>query len=108
MAISDDDLDDCFSTDDFAVEGIFETSSGSIAVNGYYTGPTEAVTINGTTVEASAPTFQCRTSEIAAVRRGDILTVPIEDEDGVPVDTDLTVERYQQVGTGVSVVYLKT
>ncbi|MDM7922111.1 MAG: head-tail joining protein [Pyrinomonadaceae bacterium] len=97
MAISDDDLDACFSTDDFGVEGIFETSGGSVTVNGYFTDPTDAVELNGVRIEASEATFQCRTSETTAVRRDDTLTV-----DG----TEYTVERYQRVGTGVTVFYL--
>lgn len=99
MAISDDDLDACFSTDDFAVEGIFETSGGNVAVNGYFTDPTDAVEINDIRIEASEPTFQCRTSETTAVRRGDTVTID---------STDYTVERYQRVGIGVTVFYLKT
>jgi hypothetical protein len=99
MAISDDDLDTCFSTDDFAVEGIFETSEGSVTVNGYFTDATDAVTINDTRIEATEPTFQCRTTEIEDVRQGDTLTID---------DTEYEVKRIQRVGIGVSVCYLKS
>ena len=99
MAISDDDLDLCFSLDDFGVEGIFETAGGNVAANGYFTDATDAVEINNVRIEASEPTFVCRTSETTAVRRGDTLTV---------ASTEYTVERYQRVGMGATVFYLKS
>lgn len=103
MAISDDDLDECFSTDDFAVEAIFETSAGSVTVNGYFTKPTDAVNIGGTEIDAIAPTFQARTSETEDVRRNDSVTIPV---DGT--DTVFSVERYQHTGMGVTVFFLKS
>jgi hypothetical protein len=58
----------------------------------------DAVEINDIRIEASEPTFQCRTSETTAVRRGDTVTIAA---------TEYTVERYQRVGIGVTVFYLK-
>lgn len=99
MPISDDDLDACFSTDDFGVEAIFETSGGNVTATGYFTDPTDAVEINDVRIEASEPTFVCRTSETTAVRRGDTVMIS---------SVDYTVERYQRVGMGATVFYLKS
>ena len=98
MAISDDDLDACFSTDDFAVPGSFSTT-GVGTVNGYFTNATDAVEINDVRIEASEPTFVCRSSQTTAVRRGNTLTIS---------GTVYTIERAQRVGMGATVFYLKT
>lgn len=97
MTISDDDLDQCFSTDDFAVAGSFSNGIGD--VNGYFTDATDAVTISDTRIEATDATFQCRTSEIEAARQGHTVTVG-----GVAY----TIKRIQRTGMGVSVCYLKS
>lgn len=99
MAITDDDLDICFSTDDFAVEGIFETAGGDVTVNGWFTDATEAIQISDTRVEATDATFQCRTPDIEDVRQNDTLTIG---------DAVYTVKRIQRTGMGVSVCYLKS
>lgn len=97
MAISDDDLDACFSTDDFAVVGSFSNGVGN--VNGYFTNGTDEITISETRIEATDATFQCRTSEIAATRQGHTVTVNA---------VVYTIKRIIRTGMGVSVCYLKS
>ncbi len=99
MAISDDDLNTCFSTDDFAVAAVFGVAGPDITVNGYFTDGSDATEMLGVRIEASGPSFMCRTSEIASVTRG--ITVTIN-------TVSYTVEKIEKTGTGVSVVYLKT
>jgi hypothetical protein len=100
MAISDDDLDACFSTDDFAITAIFSVSAGpDIEVNGYFTDAHEVVDINTGQIVAAAPTFTCRTSETESVRRHDTVTI-----DG----TTYTIERKLPTGIGATDFYLKT
>lgn len=94
---ADSDLDAVFgSTDDFAVEVIFDSS---ITVNGIFTEATDETTNFGIAVEAQAPTVMCRTSEITAVQPR--MTAEID-------GTTYRVVRIERVGTGVSTVYLKT
>lgn len=100
MAITaDSDLDLVFgSTDEFAVEVIFDTTP-PLTVNAIWTGATDETTTFGMAIEAQRPTLMCRTSEIGTVRPKNTVEV-----DG----TDYIVERVERVGQGVSVVYLKT
>jgi hypothetical protein len=99
MAISDDDLDACFSTDDFAVPAVFAVAGPDITVNGYFTDGTDAVEMYGAQIEASKPSFICRTSEIASVTRGTTVTI-----DSIAY----TIEKISRTGVGTSVCYLKT
>jgi hypothetical protein len=99
MAISDDDLDACFSTDDFAVPAIFAVAGPDITVNGYFTDGSDAVEMYGAQIEASKPSFICRTSEITSVTRGISVTIN---------SVAYTIEKISKIGTGVSVCYLKT
>src|SRR5213595_1275330 len=99
MAISDDDLDACFSTDDFAVPAVFAVAGPDITVNGYFTAAYEVVDINTGKIVAAAPTFQCRTSESESVKRDDSVTIN---------GTTYTVQRKLPTGTGVTDFYLKT
>lgn len=98
MAIAaDSDLDDVFdSTDEFAVEVIFDSTT---TVNGIFTGATDETESFGVAVEAQRPTLMCRTSEITAITRG--MTAEVD-------GTTYTIERIEKIGTGISVVYLKT
>lgn len=97
--ISDDDLDDCFLTDDFAQTAVFTISAGvTVSVAGYFTNGSDAVEQYGVQVEAVEPNFTCRTTAIATVTRGKAVTVNA---------TSYTVQRIQKIGTGVSVCYLK-
>jgi hypothetical protein len=96
--ISDADIDDCLSTEDFAQAAVFATSGGTVTVSGIFTEPTDAVMIGGT-VETIEPSLMCKTSAIGSVRRRDTVTVN---------SATYTVERIQNTGTGLSVVYLKS
>jgi hypothetical protein len=99
MAISDDDLGACFSTDDFAVEAVFAVAGSNITVNGYFTDGSDATEMLGVRIEASQPSFMCRTSQVTTVTRGITATINA---------IAYRVERIVRTGTGVSVVYLKT
>lgn len=95
MAITDDDLDACFSTADFGVVATFDFGD----VNGHFTEGSDAVQQYGVDIEAVEPSFTCRTDEVEDVAIKD--TVEIE-------DATYTIMRKQKIGTGVSVLYLKT
>jgi hypothetical protein len=100
MAISDDDLDACFSTDDFAVPATFTIAVGStLEVNGDFTEGSDATILYGVDIEAVEPSFMCRTSAITSVRNKMAVSIG---------SNDYTVVRIQKVGTGISVVHLKT
>jgi hypothetical protein len=121
--ISDDDLDDCFLTDDFAQAAVFTVGGGPVTVSGYFTNGSDAVEQYGVQVEAVEPNITCKTSEIALVTRGTAVALTGATDDlvyggdplvyggdqlVVPGETDnYTVQRIQKVGTGVSVCYLK-
>jgi hypothetical protein len=69
VAISDDDLDACFSTDDFAVPATFTIDEDTeITVDGYFTNGSDATVLYGVEIEAVEPSLTCRTSEIESVR----------------------------------------
>lgn len=100
MADLDADLVTIFEGDDLdQVDAVFAASGGSVTARGFFTEPTDAVVINDTRIEATEPTFMCQTAAVAAVRRGDAVTIS---------GTAYTAERIQKVGSGMSVVYLKT
>lgn len=99
MAISDDDLDACFDTDDFAVPAIFATSGGNVTVNGYFTDATESVGMLSGEMEANDASFACKTSDVTAVKNENTVTIG---------GTAYTVKRKQKLGTGVTLFYLKT
>lgn len=97
--ISDNDLDDCFLTSDFAQNAVFTISVGNtLTVAGYFNAGSDAVEQYGMQIEAVGPTFQCKTASISTVVRGMSVTVN---------SATYKVERIQKVGTGVSVCYLK-
>jgi hypothetical protein len=90
------DLDACFSTDDFAEE----VEIGGIGtVNAIFTRPTDATVNFGVEVEAQRPTLMVKSADIAGIARGAAATVRA---------TGYTVEKIERMGTGVSVLYLKT
>jgi hypothetical protein len=106
MPISDDDLDACFSTDDFAVPAVFEITPAdppapavTVTVNGYFTEAHEVVDHNQAKTVTAAPTFTCRTSEITQVAKGMSVTIAA---------VAYTVARIWPLGAGLSDVYLKT
>jgi hypothetical protein len=119
VAISDNDLDACFSTDDFAVPATFEvntapgvptgvavelsgpnllhvtwnaaTDGNALEVNGHFTEGSDATVMYGVEIEAVEPSFTCRTSEIQDVRNKMSVSVG---------GNDYTVARIQKIGTG--------
>jgi hypothetical protein len=100
MVDLDADLAAIFEGDDLdQVDAVITTSGGAITARGFFTGPTDAVTINETRVEAAEPTFMCQTADITSVRRGDAMSV---------ADDVYSVQRIQKCGDGMSVCYLKT
>ncbi|MEO8650608.1 MAG: hypothetical protein ABI539_15705 [Acidobacteriota bacterium] len=100
MISVDDDLAECLNISDFGQAVIFE---GGLEVNARFIVGTGPVEIYGVKVEATEPSLTCRTVDVADVRRGHTVTVEI---DGQTVT--FKVERKQNVGTGLSVVYLQT
>lgn len=102
MAFGDDDLDTIFSsTDPLAVLGTFDVGGTPLEVYGEFTGPTDETQLFGqVAVEASEPSFTCRTSDILTVRNKMSVTIAGEGT--------FKVERITKIGTGVSLVYLKT
>lgn len=100
MVDLDADLAAIFEGDDLdQVDAVITTSGGAVNARGFFTGPTDAVTIGETRIEAAEPTFMCQTADITSVRRGDAVNVS---------EDVYSVERIQKVGAGMSVVYLKT
>lgn len=96
--IGDGDLDTIFASGDFDAEASFNTSPAVVA-RGWFTEGSDAVAMYGGEVEAVQPSFTCKTDAVASVTRGRTATI-----DAVAY----TVERIQKLGTGVSVLYLKT
>lgn len=97
--IGDADLDQLFSASDpFCVLGTFSTGGG-LEVYGNFIAATESVNVLSGELEANDASFECRTSEIATVKNGHTVVI-----DG----TTYEVKRKQNLGTGVSLVYLKT
>ena len=101
--IGDDDLDAIFANGDFDEEAVFtlvESPLSTLTIRGWFTEATDATLLFGNVeVEASKPSLTCKTADITAVRNK--MSVSIR-------STDYTVERVEQLGTGISVVYLKT
>jgi hypothetical protein len=100
MAITDSDLDICFQTTEFAVEGSFTNPSDpsqALVTTGYFSGGSDSVKIYDSLIEAVEPTFICKAAAIEAVARG--WQAAIENE-------NFRVERIERVGTGVATIYL--
>lgn len=99
MVDLDADLAAIFEGDDLdQVDATFTVSGpATVVVSGFFTGPTDGVTINETRIEAAEPTFMCQTADITSVRRGNSVTISA---------VAYTVERIQKVGAGMSVCYL--
>jgi hypothetical protein len=104
MAFGDEDLDAIFSSSDpFAVQAIFTTVVGppatTVTVYGQFTDASEGVQLFGVETQAAQPSFTCRTSEVTSVKPKMKVTISA---------VVYTVEKIEKVGTGVSVVWLKT
>lgn len=98
--IGDDDLDSIFANGDFDEEAIFTISVGdALAVRGWFTDGSDATVMYNVEIEAVKPSLMCKTDDITTVRNK--MSVVIR-------GTTYTVEKISRVGTGVSVVYLKT
>jgi hypothetical protein len=91
------DLDACFSTDDFGEE--VEIASLDDPINAIFTKPTDATVNFGVEIEAQKPTLMVKSQDISGVNRGDEATVR---------SIVYTIEKIERMGTGVSVLYLKT
>jgi hypothetical protein len=78
---------------------ITRQSLGALTVTAIMTEATDAVNMMGVDIEAQEPTLQCATADVETVRRGDTTTIG---------GNAYTVERKQKIGTGFSVLYLKT
>ena len=101
--ITDDDLDACFSTDDFAQAA--EITGLSSAVNGYFTEGTSATVMYGVAVEAVNPSFITKTEWVEDVSRGDALrTRP----DSSSEWQYFIIEKIEVTGAGSTTLYLKT
>ena len=98
--IGDGDLELIFESGDFDTSAIFATVPDT-EVRGWFTGGSDQTLLFGqVSIEAQTPSFICETAD---------LTSSILPKLSVTIDSvTYTVERIEKVGTGVSVVYLKT
>lgn len=96
--IGDEDLDLIFSNGDFDEEAIFATPS-SVSVQGWFTDKTEAVSLYTGELEANDASFVCKTDDVETVKNE--MTVTIR-------ETVYTVKRKQKIGTGVTMIVLKS
>jgi hypothetical protein len=96
----DEDLDAEFSaTDPFCVAGTFTIGGDEVTVYGHFIEATEAVSVYSGELEANDASFEVKTSDVANVKND--MTVVID-------GTTYTVKRKQKLGTGISLLYLKT
>jgi hypothetical protein len=100
LADLDADLEAIFDGDDLdQIDATFAATGGDVTTKGFFTLPTEATNLLNGDLEANDPTFMCRTAAVAAVRN----------EDAATIDGDAyTVKRKQNLGAGMSLIYLKT
>lgn len=96
--IDGSDLTFQFSTNDFAQTATFTVSGQAVEVNGYLDEPTGDSGMTDINVEAVMPTFTAMTTDLDGVTRGATLTTDSK---------TFTVVFIRNVGTGVSVCYLK-
>lgn len=104
--VGDGDVAAIFSNGDFDTDAVFTitpanppTAAVTLTVPGWFTGASEQVNILTNQVEAVLPMFDCETSAIATVKNR---------MSAVINSTTYTVERIQNLGTGISTVHLKT
>jgi hypothetical protein len=102
----DEDLEEIFDTANFATSAVFTivdntppTPDVTLTVLGEFREGSDASVIFGAEIEGVQPSITCITSEVAAVKQK--MSVLINNR-------TFTVERIQKVGTGVTVLYLKT
>lgn len=100
MPTFDEDLEAIFTSGDFDECATFTLASGSeLCVDGIFTDASDATVVFGVEIEALKPTFVCQTSKITAVRNKNAVEIG---------GTTYQVEKIEKIGTGTSVVYLKT
>lgn len=101
MAIGDGDIEAIYANGDFDTGAIFTRRGDQVGgeVRGWPTSATEEVNLLTQQIEAFDMKFDCATSAVTAIRKGDTATI-----DG----TDYTVERKQDLGNGSTTLYLKT
>lgn len=101
MAFGDDDLDFIYSSGNpMAVLAAFNVNGSTVNVYGHFTERTDTVDIVSGQPIAIDASIDCRSSEVDSVKR---------DRDTVTIDgTTYTVKQKQNVGTGSTLVILKT
>lgn len=106
--IGDGDLTSIFANGDFDEQAVFvitpavlvpPTPAVTLTARGWFTDGSDATVMYGVEIEANRPTLMCPTASIATVRNK--MTVTIR-------SVVYTVEKIERIGTGVSVVYLKS
>lgn len=100
--IGDGDLDAIFANGDFDTAAVFTISTGptaTLTVRGWFQEATEAVSVLGNEIEAVDASFTCETSDVATVKN----------EMSVVINAaTYKVKRKQKLGTGASLIWLKT
>jgi hypothetical protein len=100
MAFGDDDLDAIFSADDpFAVLATFDINGTPLDVYGEFTDATKAVSMFSGQIESNDASITCRSDQIGDVKND--MTVEID-------NVTYTVKDKQKLGTGTTLVILKT
>lgn len=100
MAVGDGDVASILGNGDFNVSAVFtRQAGGTVTTNGWFTDGTEQVNLLTNEVEAVRPTFDCETSAISTIKRGDSVVIST---------VTYKVARLQVLGTGITTVHLKT
>jgi len=96
--IGENDVALIFENGDFDTEAIFDTESGDVSVQGWFTDSSDATVMYNVEIEAVKASLMCPTSEIdGIVRRGQLAFIN---------DEFYTIEKIEDNGTGVSVLWL--
>jgi len=95
--IGDGDIEAILALDDFAIDVEFPDTD--IETRGIFTDVTQQVNILTNEVETVNPTIACETDSVSTVVRS---------HSAVVNGSTYTVERKERIGTGMSLVYLKT
>lgn len=96
----DDDITAIVGSGDFDTEAKFTLADDStVCIRGIFTDATQGVNSLTNEIETVMPTFACPTDCLSRVKRGDSV-----EHDG----ETYTVERKERLGTGFSLVHLKT
>ena len=97
--LGETDVTAIFESGDFDEDASFATTPTPTTVRAWFTDKTEGSQIYNIAVEAAAPTLMMNTADVpdGALR----MTVTVR-------SVAYTVERIENAGTGISVLYLKT